>query len=72
MNQIMKKSVLALALFGAAGAAQAVVVTNQSYTETGGIRVGQTTAVVPTPAAGVVGQLYGAKATFTPFASLTY
>ncbi|MBK0035765.1 hypothetical protein IBT47_26155 [Erwinia sp. S43] len=72
MNQIMKKSVLALALFGAAGAAQAVVVTNQSYTETGGIRVGQTTAAVPTPAAGVDGQLYGAKATFTHFASPTY
>ncbi|MBK0000480.1 Slam-dependent surface lipoprotein [Erwinia sp. S38] len=72
MNQIMKKSVLALALFGAAGVAQAAVLSNQSYTEAGGIRAGATTGTTPVAGAGVDGQLYGAKATFSHFANPSY
>lgn len=72
MNQIMKKSVLALALFGAAGLAQATVVYNQSYTETGGIRVGATAGTASAAGAGVDGQLFGAKATFAHFANPNY
>ncbi|NIF23473.1 MULTISPECIES: Slam-dependent surface lipoprotein [Pantoea] len=70
MNQIMQKAVLAAALMGAMGMAQAAVVSAQSNSDTGGIRVGATSTGAA--GAGVDGQLYNAKATFTHFADAKY
>ncbi|MBK0032593.1 hypothetical protein IBT47_09880 [Erwinia sp. S43] len=72
MIQIMKKTVLAVAVLGVIGTAQAAVVGNQSYTETGGLRVTKTTATTPVTAAYVDGQLGSIPVATTHFALSSY
>ncbi|TNL09683.1 hypothetical protein CYD30_12630 [Kosakonia cowanii] len=72
MIQIMKKTVLALAVLGAVGTAQAAVVGGQSYTEAGGIHISQTATNPPATAAYVDGQLGNIPVVTTHFALSGY
>lgn len=73
MSIFLKKALLALAIAGVAGVAQADVVSGQSYTETGGIRVGAATGVTPAvPGAGVNGELFNSLAQTSHFAFSDY
>lgn len=73
MIQIMKKTVLALAVLGAFGTAQAAVVGGQSYTEAGGFRIGTANFENPgTAGVGVDGQLFNFLAPATHFAISKY
>ncbi len=75
MNDAMKKSVLALAVAGIAGLAQAEVVSGLSYSDPGGVRVGKASyprSDAGKPGAGVDGQLRGAIAATSHFANLEY
>lgn len=66
---IMKKTILALAVLGVVGTAQAAVIGGQSYTETGGIRIGTATFGEPgKPGVGVEGQLFNKLAPASHFA----
>ncbi|MCL2898745.1 Slam-dependent surface lipoprotein [Brenneria tiliae] len=73
MNIVLRKTLLALAIAGTAGAAQADIVSGQSYTETDGIRLGAATFQNPGVAgAGVDGQLLNQLAPATHFALADY
>src|SRR5690606_30577917 len=75
MNDALKKTVLALAVVGIAGVAQADVVSGLSYSDPGGVRVGKATyprSDAGKPGAGVDGQLRGAIAATSHFANAKY
>lgn len=73
MHQVARKIVLGLAIAGTAGIAHAEVLSGQSFTDPGGIRVGSSTFPVRSkPGAGVDGQLRNAIAATSHFANARY